>query len=203
MSVYQKGSTFSFKIIDQKWKKNADGKTIASSEAIGIEMRGKKIIENEIKEHSQKIARFMKKRSLQTQENKVRGKTVLIVEDNPFNILAIKSILNDLKVHTIEAYNGEEAVNKLEQASRAGTNIDLIFMDCYMPVMSGFEAAALIRDKVSNQILPYVPIIGLTADIRKSSTTKCLESGMVDVVVKPAPKETIIAIMTKWCRPLI
>ena len=199
MSVYGKGSTFSFDVIDQNFKK-LGRKLPSSSEIVGIELRGRKILESEIRNHSQKQARLFKKGSPRPRINlMLSNKTVLIVEDNPFNILAIKSILIDLNVQTLEAYNGEEAIKKVEQTLVAGDKIDLVFMDCFMPVMNGFETANRMKTSMTKNEMPSLPIIGLTADIRESLRAQCFESGMDDVITKPASKETIISVLKKWC----
>ena len=202
-SVYGKGSTFSFQAIDQNSVKGSAGKNLpSSSEVVGIELRGRKVLEHEIKHHSQKKVRLLSKELSPLRKNRMNlsNKTVLIVEDNPFNLLAIKSILLDLRVQIIEAYNGEEAIKTFQDSFAAGERIDLVFMDCYMPVMDGFETASRLKESMAKNMLPAIPIIGLTADIRDSSKSRCFESGMDDVIVKPASKDTIFKVISNWCK---
>jgi CheY-like chemotaxis protein len=75
---------------------------------------------------------------------------ILIVDDEPYNIMGLKIILMQSSVPNIvsiieEAYNGKEAISKVKQAYEKGYSYGLIFMDCSMPVLDGYDASDLIR----------------------------------------------------------
>ena len=106
--------------------------------------------------------------------------TILIAEDNEFNMLLIKTIISKAipTAKIIEANNGKEAVMLwvIEQP-------DLILMDMQMPEMSGIEATMIIREKeLENH---HTPIIALTAGALKEEKEKCISAGMDDFLTKP------------------
>jgi PAS domain S-box-containing protein len=118
--------------------------------------------------------------------------TILIAEDNAFNMLLTKTIINTIAPDAVllEAQNGKEAVAQYESFSP-----DLIFMDIQMPEMNGFDATKKIRSMEKKE---HIPIIALTAGNVKSEKEKCFAAGMDDFVVKPFVKETIVSIFSKW-----
>ena len=95
-------------------------------------------------------------------------KTILIAEDEEFNYLLVKYILEKNGYKTLRASNGEEVLS----IYRSGVQIDLIVMDVKMPVLSGLEATAEIRKSDKN-----IPIIALTAYALPGDKEMCLEIG--------------------------
>lgn len=103
---------------------------------------------------------------------------VLVVEDNPVNQMVIKGYLKRLGCEVITANNGKEALERVSEQA-----VDLVFMDCQMPVMDGFEAARKMRemaDPVCN-----LPIIAVTANAMEADRKMCLQSGMNGYLKKP------------------
>jgi signal transduction histidine kinase/CheY-like chemotaxis protein/sugar lactone lactonase YvrE len=122
---------------------------------------------------------------------------ILLVEDNPVNMLLSKTIIRKLipDAAITEAYNGSEAVDICR------TNIpDIVFMDLQMPVMNGYEATQNIR-KLSNG--QTVPIIALTAGNIKGEKEKCFSVGMNDFLTKPVVEKTISEAIIRWLNPVI
>ena len=117
---------------------------------------------------------------------------VLVVDDNMFNILLIKTILSQIlpNAQISEASNGIEAVETYRSVQP-----DIVFMDIQMPEMNGYEAAQIIR---SIEKIDRIPIIALTAGTLKDEREKCLEAGMNDYVAKPFVSSTIVAAIDKW-----
>ncbi|TGL73900.1 PAS domain-containing hybrid sensor histidine kinase/response regulator [Leptospira yasudae] len=117
---------------------------------------------------------------------------ILIVEDNPVNMLLTKSIVARIlpSAKIIEAKNGLEAV---EQNLRWIP--DLVFMDIQMPDLNGYEATKAIRGL---EIGRRVPIIALTAGIVTGEREKCIEAGMDDYVSKPAVQADFTKVILKW-----
>jgi signal transduction histidine kinase/DNA-binding response OmpR family regulator len=116
---------------------------------------------------------------------------ILVVEDDPLNMLLISEVLRKMGVEVIKATNGQEALKILSYE-----NPSLIFMDVNMPVMDGFTATRLIRR------LPWpnndVPIIALTADAMQEDRDRCLKEGMNDYVSKPFRLEEITFILKRY-----
>ena len=105
---------------------------------------------------------------------------VLIVEDNAVNQLVIDELLRGFGHNTVLAENGQQALDRVAEG-----NIDLVLMDCQMPVMDGFEATRRLRELEENNGSPRLPIIAVTANAIKGDRERCLAAGMDDYVSKP------------------
>jgi signal transduction histidine kinase/ActR/RegA family two-component response regulator len=109
----------------------------------------------------------------------LRPLTILLAEDTVVNQRVAIALLAR-RGHSVQvASNGQEAV-----AASAATAFDLILMDVQMPVMGGFEATALIRER-ERATGGHIPIIALTAHAMKGDREECLEAGMDDYISKP------------------
>ena len=96
-------------------------------------------------------------------------KNVLIVDDNPFNILAASFVLEKMQCSIDKAFHGEECLTMLKTNTEKSKYYDLILMDIQMPIMDGPQASKIITEKVKSGEFKKVPIIALTA---KKSTEK-------------------------------
>jgi PAS domain S-box-containing protein len=122
-------------------------------------------------------------------ENDVKkAYNILIVEDHPVNQQLFKTILKKIGYESDTALNGLEAVKAVEKK-----NYDLIFMDCQMPVMNGYEASRKIRDMNIK-----APIVAVTASATTGEYEKCINSGMTDFLTKPFKKADLIPVLKKW-----
>ena len=104
----------------------------------------------------------------------------LIVDDEKTNRLILKSLLNKQGYQTIEAVNGQEAIDLFHRE-----NPSIIFMDVMMPVLDGYEATRQIKAASANR---FVPIIFLTAMSDEEALAQCIEAGGDDFLVKPYDK---------------
>ena len=104
---------------------------------------------------------------------------VLVVEDNLVNQMIASKMLEKLGCQVDVAANGQEAVDMLEMLP-----YHVVFMDCQMPEMDGFEATLVIRRKEESSG-EHVPIIAMTANAMASDRERCLEAGMDDYLSKP------------------
>lgn len=120
-----------------------------------------------------------------------REVSILVAEDNPVNQEVMIGMLENLGIEAAIACNGSEAFSM----ARA-KHYDLIFMDCQMPEMDGFEATMLIRR--ANAALGSVPIIALTANVMKGDRERCLAAGMNDYLGKPINEEELQEMIVKW-----
>jgi len=115
------------------------------------------------------------------QQNGSGGKIhILIVDDEPTNIMVLRESLQKTGVHVAEALDGREAVQLC-----AETAFDLIFMDCQMPVMDGFESTTRILAQADGKKQAPPPIVALTADATQDTQQRCRDTGMVDYLLKP------------------
>jgi len=118
---------------------------------------------------------------------------ILLVEDNVINQKVAQGMLNKLGFKADVAANGLEAISALELIP-----YNLVLMDCQMPEMDGFEAAAAIRAPNSKVLNRSVPIIAMTANAMKGDRERCLASGMSDYLSKPVRKEDLAAALSTW-----
>jgi PAS domain S-box-containing protein len=114
--------------------------------------------------------------------------TVMVVEDDPINMMLINEVLTKMGFAVIKAENGKRALEILPQH-----NPSLIFMDVNMPEMDGYATTKLVRKMPE----PWcsLPIIALTADAMIGDKEKCIEAGMNDYVSKPFKIEEIEAVL--------
>ncbi|WP_017220868.1 ATP-binding protein [Moritella dasanensis] len=118
---------------------------------------------------------------------------ILLAEDSLTNQLVAMGILKKLGYFADVVANGKDAVHALES-----TPYDLVFMDCQMPIMDGYEATTLIRNSQSTQINHQIPIIAMTANAMLGDREKCLAAGMDDYVTKPISPDTLSKALTTW-----
>jgi CheY-like chemotaxis protein len=119
-----------------------------------------------------------------------KGLTALLVEDNPVNQLVARRLLEKMGLEVEVAEHGGEALEKLEGKAYA-----VVFMDCQMPVMDGFEATARIRARETDRRREL--IIAMTANIHSEDRRRCLEAGMDDFIPKPILVGHLLATLRK------
>lgn len=117
---------------------------------------------------------------------------VLIVEDNPVNLLMLKTIFKQIGLKYQSADNGQKAINLYQT-----NHFDLILMDCQMPVMGGLEATEKIRE-LEKECDRRTPIIALTANAFKEDREACAAAGMDDFLSKPFKKIQLIEMIEPW-----
>ena len=120
----------------------------------------------------------------------LRDMKVLLVEDNPVNVIVARAFLDGLGMQVTTAVDGLQAV---EQA--LGANFDVILMDLQLPGIDGLEATQRIRAQLGNAA---PPIIALSASDMKTDHDACLAVGMVDHVSKPIMRDQLIRVLLKW-----
>ena len=104
-------------------------------------------------------------------------KTVLVVEDDQDNREMLIKVLKHNGYRTIEAVDGEEAVERAK-----AENPDLILLDCYIPKMDGYEVTRRLK---GDQGLQHIPIIALTAHAMKGDREEALAAGCDGYIAKP------------------
>ena len=118
---------------------------------------------------------------------------VLVAEDNLVNQKILYRILKHYGVGTVAfANNGSVAVEQFKKSVETGETFDLIFMDIFMPIMSGYEATRLIRE-----MDPEVIIIGLSANASSAARLESVESGMTTFCSKPFTMQQIASFLRR------
>lgn len=112
----------------------------------------------------------------------VAGARVLMVEDNPVNMMIAVALLQQWGAEVEQAHDGAQALAAVEAAAARGRGFDVVLMDVQMPVMSGHEATRELRRRHDARRLP---VIALTAAALTSEREAALEAGMNDFLTKP------------------
>ncbi|BCS55379.1 hybrid sensor histidine kinase/response regulator [Geobacter sp. SVR] len=123
----------------------------------------------------------------------LEGVRILVAEDNYFNQLVSREILEDMGARVVIAGNGREAV---ERVASGEFSFDVVLMDVQMPIMDGYQATREIRDSVGEKGLP---IIAMTANAFEVDRQRCLEAGMNDHLAKPLDVEKLVATLERYC----
>lgn len=118
---------------------------------------------------------------------------ILLADDNIVNQELVLLMLENCGCEVIIANHGLEAIAVLEQH-----HFDLVLMDCMMPELDGYEATREIRKRQQAGLLPYFPIIALTANAVEGDRDKCLTAGMDDYLAKPFKAQNLIAMLHSW-----
>ena len=122
----------------------------------------------------------------------------LIVDDNPFNLMIAQNFVEMLNYTVVTATNGKESLSIAKASHRNGNSIKIIFMDCQMPVMDGFEATVHLREMMRKHEIPVAPIIAITANDTEEDKRKCFKCGMVDHLAKPLLAENLKKCIAKF-----
>jgi CheY-like chemotaxis protein len=126
-----------------------------------------------------------------TTSNKTKSKSsrsILLVEDQKYNLMVLKKMLEYMEFDVITAENGKEAVDICQKINE----FDLILMDLKMPVMDGYSAMKEIK-----KILPEMPIIAETAYALAGDEKKIIEAGFDDYLPKPITRESLSAVISR------
>jgi len=117
---------------------------------------------------------------------------VLLAEDNPVNALVAQAILAQLGLKVTHVEDGLQA---LEVLNPPGHGIDIVLMDCQMPVLDGIEATRRLRCLEQEQGRPSLPVIALTANVMSQDRDRCRAAGMDDHLAKPFTPEDLSAVL--------
>jgi PAS domain S-box-containing protein len=108
------------------------------------------------------------------------GTYVLVVEDNAVNQIVARKSLEGMGLRVEIAENGRVGLGML-----AKNRYSVVFMDCQMPELDGFDTTRMVRNGAEGVLDPMVPIVAMTAHALKGDRERCLEAGMDDYVTKP------------------
>ncbi|MFO8141896.1 MAG: response regulator [Marinobacter sp.] len=119
---------------------------------------------------------------------------VLLVEDNPVNRTLTRRLLEKLGCEVMTANDGQAASSLWQEHP-----FDVIFMDCVMPRMDGFEATGRLRDWEKDNYRARVPVVALTASAMEEDEERCRAAGMDAFVAKPVNLEMLRAVLEQYC----
>jgi CheY-like chemotaxis protein len=121
----------------------------------------------------------------------LRGRKILVVDDDARNIFALTSLLENHDMEVISTTNGRDAIEIIERTPELST----VLMDIMMPDMDGYETIGKIRQ---NPAFSTLPILALTAKAMKGDREKCLNAGASDYIAKPVNTDQLLSLMRLW-----
>jgi len=117
---------------------------------------------------------------------------ILVVEDHPASQYVAKSLLESLDCTVTVVSTGAEALDLLSRET-----FDLVFMDCQLPGLNGYETTRRMRTILHR----YIPVVAITANAMVDDKQRCLEAGMDDFLPKPFTKSVLSDLLCKWLVP--
>jgi HAMP domain-containing protein/signal transduction histidine kinase/DNA-binding response OmpR family regulator len=121
----------------------------------------------------------------------LRGRKVLIVDDDARNIYALATVLEGADMEVVSATNGRQAIEMMQSTP----DIAVVLMDIMMPEMDGYQTMREIRKEARFRALP---ILALTAKAMKGDREKCLEAGASDYIAKPVNTDQLLSLLRVW-----
>jgi CheY-like chemotaxis protein len=128
---------------------------------------------------------------LNSSDEDLVGRTVLLVDDDSRNIFALSSVLERRGMKVLTATTGREAIELVEKTP----SLAIVLMDIMMPEMDGYQTIEMIRKDPAYRRLP---IVALTAKAMKGDREKCLEAGASDYLAKPVNTEQLLSALRMW-----
>jgi HAMP domain-containing protein/CheY-like chemotaxis protein/signal transduction histidine kinase len=128
---------------------------------------------------------------LNSSDEDLVNRTVLLVDDDARNIFALSSVLERRGMHVLTATTGNEAIKHIE----SNLDIAIVLMDIMMPEMDGYQTMEQIR---KNPKFRRLPIVALTAKAMKGDREKCLDAGASDYLAKPVNTEQLLSALRSW-----
>ncbi|PJL60310.1 ATP-binding protein [Stenotrophomonas maltophilia] len=118
---------------------------------------------------------------------------VLLVEDNTVNRMVAEQLLRVFECEVRNAADGEQALAVLREG-----DVDIVLMDCQMPVLDGYAATRRWRAEEAETGRSRLPIIAMTANAMAGDRERCLQAGMDDYLSKPIARATLHALLKRW-----
>jgi HAMP domain-containing protein/signal transduction histidine kinase len=128
---------------------------------------------------------------LSVQAPELKGRKVLIIDDDARNIFALTGALQERGLVVLNAEDGKKGLEVL----RAEPNVDLVLMDIMMPELDGYDMIRILRGQ---EKLKDLPIICVTAKAMKGDRDKCIAAGASDYIAKPVNVDELVALMKVW-----
>jgi len=206
-SEKNKGSSFYFYIKDFSLKESSE---LNSRSAIRTktfpadinETEGDSPIGSLVKGHATKT---MRNKLLQSSMasiynigNPEKSLPILLVDDEVFNLMILEKLCSTIDLPVEKAFNGKQALEKVQEIYKKGSEIRFIFMDVNMPIMDGYETTKRLKNMVEQKQIQDLIIVGVTAYVSQEKIAKCYECGMDEVVHKPLSHADFLRVMKKY-----
>jgi signal transduction histidine kinase/CheY-like chemotaxis protein/CHASE3 domain sensor protein len=124
------------------------------------------------------------------EDNTLKGKNILLADDDVRNIYSMTQALEKYKVNVIPAMDGREALQLIKSMP-----VDLVLLDMMMPEMDGYESIKAIR---ANPVYKDLPVIAVTAKAMRGDREKCIAAGASDYISKPVDTDQLVSLLRVW-----
>jgi signal transduction histidine kinase/CheY-like chemotaxis protein/CHASE3 domain sensor protein len=175
---------------EQRIKKYADAIVVKTAYSYQRMLDEVSLFLHVVEENKSKKADHSFKK-LGTLDQVLKGKTVLITDDDVRNIFSLTKALETLNLNVLTATNGKEALQKLSE----NPSIDIVLLDMMMPEMDGYETARHIRE---NAKWKKLPVIAVTAKAMTGDREKCINAGASDYISKPVDIDQLLSLLRVW-----
>ncbi|MED4403540.1 response regulator [Metabacillus fastidiosus] len=189
-----KGTTFTLYIPNKEYRKKNRNYGVLQEVAVGSLVESYRSVESvDTKLLAEDENEYLTETFEEIDDSKelLRGKKILVVDDDMRNIFAITTALEIHDVEVVFAENGKEGIERLTEHP----DVDLILMDIMMPEMDGLQAIRAIRQMEDYEDMP---IIVLTAKAMKDDRVQCIEAGASDYISKPVNLDQLFSLMWVW-----
>lgn len=135
-----------------------------------------------------------------------RHPQVLIADDDPFNVLSLKTIIKKLGYDSFVGYNGREIIDYVvsvfqeEDQCENCKGMRIIILDCNMPVMDGYQCVRMLKKKMMDETIPTIPVIACTAYVHQDEKALCDNYGFDDFVPKPVDISKLKILFDKYIK---
>jgi signal transduction histidine kinase/response regulator RpfG family c-di-GMP phosphodiesterase/HAMP domain-containing protein len=119
------------------------------------------------------------------------GMQVMVVDDDPRNIVALSALLKRVELRVLSAESGEHGVTLL----RGTPDIDLVFVDIMMPGMDGYATMRAMREL---PVCQRIPLVAYTAKVEAGERERCLDAGASAYVTKPVDTAQLLEVLGEW-----
>ncbi|WP_411275379.1 response regulator [Daejeonella sp.] len=142
-------------------------------------------------EDNKKTSNPTRKKNLGGMDEVLKGKTVLIADDDVRNIFSLTKALEKHFMQIVSAIDGKDALKILDE----NPQVDIVLMDMMMPEMDGYESTSRIR---RNPKYKQLPILAVTAKAMMGDREKCIKAGASDYISKPVDIDQLISLLRVW-----
>ena len=142
-------------------------------------------------EDNKKTTNTTRTKTLGGMDEVLKGKTVLIADDDVRNIFSLTKALEKHHMHIVSAIDGKDALKILDE----NPQVDIVLMDMMMPEMDGYESTSNIR---RNPKYKQLPILAVTAKAMMGDREKCIKAGASDYISKPVDIDQLISLLRVW-----
>lgn len=142
-------------------------------------------------EDNKKVKTTARTKTLGGMDEVLKGKTVLIADDDVRNIFSLTKALEKHNMNIVSAMDGKDALKILDD----NPSVDIVLMDMMMPEMDGYESTSQIR---RNPKYKQLPILAVTAKAMMGDREKCIKAGASDYISKPVDLDQLISLLRVW-----